>query len=277
VLSQKTKILPKFKSMHWLIWIGLVCIAFGTLLTIRGQQILSNRSSKLLQDKSDTIANLSQQNIQLSSELKKINQEIAATVTGGDSFCYLEPEVAFGEINTLVFKLWNNGKYPVYDLNIKIWGESRSEKVDDAKIFKDIFGTDKTIYNRQEWEKLSKEPDFITKIKEVEKKSIEGMRNCLLVDKNIGTFSPKKTSNIFDPVLLTYIIPKQPNFKNFNQVYSVNMNARNGEFNQIIKMDIKNGFFHLYSKVEKTIGENREVVREFETIESENFIIKNIR
>jgi hypothetical protein len=263
--------------MHWLTGIGLLCIAIGTALTIIGQQKLSDRSTILLQEKSDTISNLSQQNIQLNSELKKINQEIAATVTGGDSFCYLSPTTSFTEMNTLLFNLSNDGKYPVYDLNIKVWDESCSDKVNDSKFFMEVFGTNKLVYFGKEIEELKKDPGYYAKMKKVQKMSIEEMKRCLIVDKNFGTFSPKKTTNIYDPALLTYIIPKKPNFQNYNQVYNVNMNARNGEFNQTIKMDIKNGFFHLYSKVEKISGENLEVVREFETIESENFIIKNLK
>ena len=71
----------KGKIMHWLTWIGIVFIGVGTALTIIGQQKINEKSNNLLQSKSDKIAELSQQNIQLSSELSKTNKEIAATVT----------------------------------------------------------------------------------------------------------------------------------------------------------------------------------------------------
>lgn len=114
--------------MHLLTYIGIALIAIGTLLTIMGQQKIADRSTKLLQDKSNKIE-------LLSSKLSETNQEIAATVTGGESFCFLFPNPSFGKINTIDFHLLNQGKYPVYDVFIRIWDNSRSEGFDYGQIF----------------------------------------------------------------------------------------------------------------------------------------------
>ncbi|MDY7035950.1 MAG: hypothetical protein SV375_07285 [Thermodesulfobacteriota bacterium] len=57
--------------MHWLTWVGLILIAVGTALTLIGQQKINDRSSKIIQDKSEKIEELSQENVRLSGEMKK--------------------------------------------------------------------------------------------------------------------------------------------------------------------------------------------------------------
>ena len=59
--------------MHWLTLVGLLIIAIGTALTIWGQQIVNSESN-------ERITTLSQKNIQLSTELNKINQDLAKVV-----------------------------------------------------------------------------------------------------------------------------------------------------------------------------------------------------
>jgi len=61
----------KDKIMHWLTWIGLVLIAVGTALTLIGQQKINDRSSQIIQSKSEKIEELSQENVRLSVEMGK--------------------------------------------------------------------------------------------------------------------------------------------------------------------------------------------------------------
>lgn len=57
--------------MHYLTWIGLLLILFGSALTIIGQKIIGDISSQVILDKSQKIEDLSQENVQLSTEMKK--------------------------------------------------------------------------------------------------------------------------------------------------------------------------------------------------------------
>lgn len=57
--------------MHLLTWIGLILIAVGTGLTIIGQQKINDRSSGIIEAKSEKIERLSQENIRLNVEMKK--------------------------------------------------------------------------------------------------------------------------------------------------------------------------------------------------------------
>jgi len=100
-------------SIHELTWIGLVLILIGTVLTIYGQQKINDKSSKLLHDKSNKIEELSQENI-------KLNEKITATLTGGDSYCYLLVSRPSKRSNICDLHLISEGEYPIYDVSIRI-------------------------------------------------------------------------------------------------------------------------------------------------------------
>jgi len=264
--------------MHWLTWIGLVFIALGTGLTIVGQQKINDKSVELLQTKSDKIAELSQENLKLSSELSVINKEIAATVTGGESFCYLFPSLSFGKINSIDFNLQHMGKYPVYDAFIRVWDSSCLEKTDYGKIFANQHGYRKKEVTYEEWLALKEDPQFIKASKEVEKNIKEQMERCLLVQNNLGTITPKKSTNLMDPSLITFTFPTGIDVNTFKQKYNVSIVARNGEYKQEISIDIRNKKFHIYSKVEKvSTSSGPVVVREYETLDGDAFAIKLIK
>jgi hypothetical protein len=264
--------------MHWLTWVGLLFIALGTALTLMGQQKVNDKSTQLLQAKSDKIAELAQENIRLSSELSEINKKIAATVTGGESFCYLFPSLSFGELNSIDFNLQHMGEYPVYDASIRVWDSSCLERIDYTKIFESHHGYRTKEVTYEEWLAMKEDPQFIRPSKELGKGIKKQMEGCLLVQKNLGTITPKKSTNIMDPSLITFTVPTGIDVNTFKQKYSVSIVARNGEYRQEISIDIRNKRYHIYSKVEKVSTRSEPVVvREYETIESEPFAIKLIK
>lgn len=55
-----------------------------------------------------------------SDEIASLSRTIAASVTGGDSFCYLDLGLGDGMINTPLLTLVHQGKYPLYDVGIRI-------------------------------------------------------------------------------------------------------------------------------------------------------------
>jgi hypothetical protein len=264
--------------MHWLTLIGIVFIALGTAFTIIGQQKINDKSNILLQSKSDKIAELSQQNIELSSELSKTNKEIAATVTGGDSFCYLFPLPSFGKLNTLDFNLQHMGKYPVYDAFIRVWDSSCLKNIEYGKIMQNRLGYQKKEGTYEEWLVMKEDPEYIRASKEVERDIKDQMEHCLLIQKSLGTITPKKSTNMMDPSLFAFTIPDGIDVNKFKQKYSVSVVARNGEYNQEISIDIRNKRYHIYSKVEKVSTDGEPiVVREYESADANAFAIKLIK
>lgn len=257
--------------MHWLTLVGLFIIAIGTALTIWGQQILNTKSN-------EQITTLSQKNIQLSTELKKINQEISATVTGGESFCYLFPTPSYSELNTIDFYLNHKGEYPVYDVSIKIWDATCLSQIDHGQIHEKYFGYKTKEVTPEEWEKLKSDPEFLTKNADMQKEIQQLMKNCLLLNNHIGTIAPNQSVNIMDPPLIKLSVPRGIDHNKFLQEYDININARNGLFRQKIKIDLPKKRYHIHSVVEKIVSNTeRNVVREYESQDSEGFVIKLLK
>ena len=264
--------------MHWLTWIGLIFIGVGTAFTILGQQLVNNKSNEALQKKSDTITELTQVNITLSSDLSKISKEIVATVTGGDSFCYLMPQISDEKMNTIDFRLSHMGEYPVYDVLLRIWDASCLSKNIQKQLATDTPKMSNKVLTLEEWNALKKDPKYIAQTKEFNKKLKEGMRNCLLFQEDIGTIVPNKSSNMMDRVYLTCTIPPGIDPNNYSQEYSISMITRNGQYNQTIKIDIRKSNLHIYSKVNKRIPNSEPIiVREYESLDSDIFAIKLIK
>ncbi len=76
-------------------------------------------SQKLL-NKTEENQQLSQQLAQKSDEVARLNQVIAASVTGGDSFCYMSLALGQGETNSPDLVFVHQGKYPLYDITVRI-------------------------------------------------------------------------------------------------------------------------------------------------------------
>lgn len=264
--------------MHWLTWLGLLLIAVGTGFTIWGQQVMNDRSSRVLEAKTDKITELSMENIRLSSELSKVNQEIAATVTGGESFCYLFPSPSFGKSNTIDFYLQHKGEYPVYDVSIRIWDETCLKVIDHGQIFQKHLGYRTKEVALEEWQKMKSDPEFILQSKEIENEIKEGMHSCQVLQEKLGTITPNTSINIMDLPLLSCTIPRGAESSKYRQEYGISIAARNGQYNQRIVLSVRNKRYHVSSTVEKVISDSkRVVVREYESQDSDGFVIKLIR
>lgn len=142
--------------MHWLQWTGVIVIAFGTILTIIGQQKTNNLNNKLIQEKSDKITEMSQENIRLSEKIVELSKQSINQITGGDSWAYVSsglhsksgvPNQPFG------LKLNHVGDNPLHDLIIEIseveYSTGSSQKSYTLKqIFNKEVGTlSKSIYS----------------------------------------------------------------------------------------------------------------------------------
>ena len=109
-------------NVHGLTIAGLLLVLLGTWFTIKGQQIINDKTSVELQNKAKRIEELSEKNIKLTEENKNLVLESTAIVTGGDSYCYILPTPGIGinNSNSVNFHLTHEGKYPVYDIEVRI-------------------------------------------------------------------------------------------------------------------------------------------------------------
>lgn len=89
---------------------GAVVVLLGALISAGGALWSSGERTKFeheLRERSDEIAQL--------------NREIAASVTGGDSFCYLAmASLGVAEANTAILTIVQQGEYPLYDISLYI-------------------------------------------------------------------------------------------------------------------------------------------------------------
>lgn len=125
---------------------------------------------------------------------------------------------------------------------------------------------------------MKEDPKFIAQSKAMEKEIKEHMRKRLIHQEKLGNFSPKNGINIMDSPLVSCTIPTGIDLNKYSQKYTVDITARNGHYNQNITITVRNKKYHIYSKVEKVIIDSkREIVREYESVDSEGFAIKLIK
>jgi len=262
-------------------WAGLNILTIGASLVILGAflgalgavlfSIDSSSKQESLRLKSHEIADLNK-------KIAQLNEQIAGTVTGGESFCYLFPFPAIGMSNTIDFKLNHQGEYPVYDVFIRIWDKTCLGQIDHGQIFEKHHGYRTKHFTREELEKMEKDPKIIAQDLAVQKEIKERMKSCIVFEGKPETIIPKTSDNIMDPPIFSCSIPPGADLSKFSQKYSVSIAARNGQFGQLISVDVRNKRFHIYSKVEKVFSDSKRVVlREYESLDSEVFGIKLLK
>ena len=96
------QILQLFSTPAGLIFIGAFLSAFGALWASHQSTVFE----KNLKEKSYEIAEL--------------NKKIADTITGGEGYCYFLPMRPGKKSNIADLMLINDGKYPLYDISVKI-------------------------------------------------------------------------------------------------------------------------------------------------------------
>ncbi len=124
--------------------------AAGTTLLQGAQQAESEKkNSKILSltqqllTKSDEIVGLNRKIAGKNDEIAKLNRELMSSVIGGNSFCYLLPLLKQGIPS---FTLVHQGKYPLYDLTVRIVDVDKSEALQEkGHYFENLF--DDAIYS----------------------------------------------------------------------------------------------------------------------------------
>jgi cell division protein FtsB len=243
------------RSLKWIalgsFLAGMIVLSAGLLSEYKGQQ-----ASKLLQSKTEEVAKISQEIAELAKTNANLNKEIAGSLTGGDSFCYLMPIPSFTEADTLALNLHHFGKYPMYDVHIEIWDDTINENVDLGKIFEKHFGYGQKKYTVEEYLSRSKEKrDEESKKNAVLNKEImEIINRAKLIDKSIGTI----TLDVNRQGVTIYIFNLPPDRD--HQEFSAHIHARNGYFLQKIKFKVVDGRWRMNSTLVKSISEKENVL-----------------
>jgi hypothetical protein len=118
---------PRAKSLLVvLVCLGASVSAFGGLWGSYEQ----DKSSRVLHEKTNKINDLSEKLVAKSDEIAELNKklveksdELATTFHGGDSFVYLDPRFMSRHIpedNLVSVGLFHKGKYPIYDVEIRV-------------------------------------------------------------------------------------------------------------------------------------------------------------
>jgi hypothetical protein len=66
-------------------------------------------------------------------EIGRLNQQIASTITGGDSFCYVALNLPEEERNSAIMMLVHEGKYPLYDVHVRIVDVHKFDLIKDKR------------------------------------------------------------------------------------------------------------------------------------------------
>jgi len=233
-------------GIHILTLIGIVLIAAGTICTIWGQQVINDRSSSVISEKTTKIEKLANKNIELSEEatsLAKKNAEMNETlrkyVTGGDSYCYIKTYFEVGHKDNLVsFSLAHKGSFPLYDVDLVVYDVSnRSDLIKKMKIHKN--------HTKEEWATLQKERDIIGEFYDISQKSIVLKRHFPTIAVG-ATFMP----------IYRFELPNDRN----EQKYLVKIFARNGATTQPINFLKIKDKWHMSMRVQQYDNDKHHVI-----------------
>ena len=233
-------------GIHIITWLGIVLIAAGTFCTIWGQQVINDRGSSVISEKTTKIEKLANKNIELSEEvtsLAKKNAEMNETlrkyVTGGDSYCYINTYFEVGHKDNLIsFSLEHKGSFPLYDVDLVVYDVSkRSDLTEKIKIHKD--------YTKEEWAALQKERDIPGEFFDIRQRSIVFKHHFPAIAVG-ATFMP----------LYRFELPNDRN----EQKYLVKIYARNGATTQPIKFLKINEKWHMSMRVQQYDNDRHHVI-----------------
>ncbi len=98
----------------------MVLVLLGGILSAVGAFVATMRQNQEKAQSASQRAEFEKDLRQKSEEIAELNKQIAANVTGGDSYCYLFVSQPGEKSNSSGLILMNEGKYPVYDISVKI-------------------------------------------------------------------------------------------------------------------------------------------------------------
>lgn len=93
------------------ILIGAIIVAIGGFLA----SVNNTANQKKLQDQSE--------------EISKLNEFIAASVTGGDTYPYINVSFDSTPRGLIIFRLMSEGKYPLYDIGVNVIDNDKAKEI----------------------------------------------------------------------------------------------------------------------------------------------------
>lgn len=172
-----------------------------------------------------------------SNKIEELNDFILSSVTGGDSYCYLLPMLdEMSGVDRFILK--HEGKYPVYDIQIRILDKTMLAQLP----FEDLFT--KESVSKEEWEKITKKRD-LWKDYNVLKSQAEKLVSLATLTPGAG-----------------FIIEGKPLPESAEtQEYLINIFARNGEISQVIKHVKVSGKWETSMRVTLMINNSKDGAR----------------
>lgn len=216
----------------WIIWgsfvAGLIVLVGGIYSGFDQQKMSEN-----LQAKSEKVADLAQKIVELEERNVELNNTIANSITGGDSYIEITPFIPVGS-NMIQFYLWNRGENPLYDVNIRILDKTMLELLDYESVYKD------------------KSLDPLLRIK-----SFNILFNKAAINRNVGNISPNNIL-ILGPFKIT-----GADLDKKEQIYLISITARNGSSSVDIKaVKFDNSWKYSWRGVNNSDKSNKKVLYE---------------
>jgi len=167
----------------------------------------------------------------------------------------LAPQRSFENRKIINFIIDHKGKYPLYDVSIKVWDENCLNKIDLGKTFETHMGKPKVLTNAERI-KMENDTLFWAHSDELSQDLREQMNKCQIINTKLGTISPYRI-NIDPPLFASPPLSNETDLNKFSQEYQVDIFTRNGEFSQKITITIKNNQFYVHLTVEKVISDTK--------------------
>jgi hypothetical protein len=116
-------------------WLPYILIVIGVVLSTIGGFWLSHISSREVKHELQTVkTELTIKN----DKIQELNNFILSSITGGDSFCYVEIGSIAQTNDHGLLVLIHQGKYPLYDLNIRIVDLDKFDEIKDKLSFEKL-------------------------------------------------------------------------------------------------------------------------------------------
>jgi hypothetical protein len=211
--------------VHWT-FLSLALAIIGTLLNIFAGELKSHQSQ--IQFKRDLDVTKTEL-IQKNQKIEELNNFILSSITGGDSYCYVQTPIDMSGF--LNFSLVHVGKFPLYDVNVIIHDMSKRGELAQAMGI-----PTKGSFTRGELDELQKQRDLIGE-------SIKLLEEDVISRHNWPSFPP---GSIAMPFLRCRLpVDKQ------EQQYLVKIYARNGTITQPIRFIRVAGQWEMSMRVQK--------------------------
>lgn len=126
MIRRKSKTMSRFFEY---LTLPMSLVLIGGILSVIGAFLATHRETEEKEKSANQRVKFEQELRSKTEEISELNKTIAATVTGGDSYCYFSPNRPNPKTNIVDLQLLNEGKYPLYDVQAKINDLEKSDAI----------------------------------------------------------------------------------------------------------------------------------------------------